>query len=120
MLLKATDMYKINVYKFYYKFQQKNLPLRLCLLDIKFNHEMSNYVLRNNEELYVPRVDHEYAKQSIRYNVPSLVNQLPQCIKQKYSTHSLKGFVLYVKNHIIDQYESLCLVGNCYICNRSN
>ena len=35
----------------------------------------------------------------------------------KINTHSYSGFVHYAQNYIISEYESVCCIRNCYICN---
>ena len=49
-------------------------------------------------------------------SLPILLNNTPECIKEKLYTHSLNGFTYYIKNHTINKYSSTCIIVNCYIC----
>ena len=44
-------------------------------------------------------------------------NYLPGKVLEKINTHSYSGFVHYAQNYIISEYESVCCIRNCYICN---
>ena len=64
----------------------------------------------NVEHLY------EFAKKSLRYSIILTVNKTIKSITNKTLTHSLDGFARYVKNSIIQSYESTCHINNCYVC----
>ena len=40
----------------------------------------------------------------------------PECITEKLDTHSFSGFLNYMNNNYIQNYNENCLVENCYIC----
>ena len=44
-------------------------------------------------------------------------NYRPGKVLEKINTHSYSGFVHYEQNYIISEYESMCCIRNCYICN---
>ncbi len=44
---------------------------------------------------------HEYARKCIRYKVPITINNAPAEIVNKVYTHSLHGFVGYIKTKIL-------------------
>ena len=50
------------------------------------------------------------------YGIPQLINNTSLLIIEKIYTHSLHGFVTYVKNKYISQYTVECTIPNCYIC----
>ena len=52
----------------------------------------------------------------IRFNIPNMINNLPQNVRSKIETHSLGGFNQYMKKYLIDRYDPVCFIENCYIC----
>ena len=82
----------------------------LCLCDL--NTRNRQYVRLNQ-----PRTTS--ASISIRYKIPQLMLEIPECISAKISTHSIDGFCKYVKNHIISNYRISCEIENCYICEQA-
>ena len=54
-------------------------------------------------------------EKSVRYHLPSLLRSMPQCVIEKVHTHSLNGFSLYLKKHLLIQYNDSCSIVNCYI-----
>ena len=61
-------------------------------------------------------INHEFRRKCLRYSIVNTVNNASQTILDKVSTHSLKGFSLYIKNQLIDKYNITCKIRNCYIC----
>ena len=55
----------------------------------------------------------------IRHKIPALINEkyMPEIEMNKIETHSDKGFTVYAKNHIINNYEYICNIRHCYVCN---
>ena len=58
----------------------------------------------------------------LRYKIPKLLslNHLTLDAINKIKTHSLEGFVNYSKQIIINRYNSICDIVNCYICSLDN
>ena len=48
--------------------------------------------------------------------MPHTINNTSDILNQKITTHSLKGLILYIKQHIIQWYKHTCAIVNCYIC----
>ncbi len=119
-LLKVMDIYKLNVLKFYHKYVNQKLPHYLQMLPLQPNNNIHSHYTRNHDNLHIRRVNHEFAKQCIRFNIPLLINCTQPTIKDKLHTHSLQGFSKYVKNIYINQYEAHCTIINCYVCNELN
>ena len=68
--------------------------------------------------LRVPAMRHDFAIDSITYRFPKIFNSMPLNIKEKIYSHSFIGFKIYVKNHFIQSYSSVCNLPNCYICSQ--
>ena len=115
-LLKAPDICALHELKFCYKLENRLLPsYYLNNLFIR-NFELHSYNVRNNDNLHLPRVRHEFAKSSIQYIIPITFNNAPSLIKEKIYTHSYKGFSQYVKKWYISQYNVQCNIPDCYVC----
>ena len=73
--------------------------------------------IRDEPRSYVTRTTH--AESAIRFKIPELIENLPTCITEKISTHSIQGLSNYAKNYFLNQYEESCSLLDCYVCNRS-
>ena len=47
------------------------------------------------------KVNHVFATKCISHNIPNLINQLPNEIRDRFHTHSFSGFVLYTRKYLI-------------------
>ena len=57
------------------------------------------------------------AETAIRYSLPPAIAQLDDCISNKIQTHSITGLANYAKTYFITQYNPVCVIENCFICN---
>ena len=113
-LLSIEDIYKLNCLKFYHKYKNSNLPDYFH----NFFQRANNYNTRNT----LPDIPHSrtnLCKNRIRHYVPVLLRNSPISIISKVDTHSLHGFTEYVKRYYISQYNPICSIRNCYICNNN-
>lgn len=115
-LLKFADLLKVNELKFYFKHKQNLLPTSLINIPLNPNSTIHDHETRTRNSIHMPKIKHEFAKRTIRYSIPQTVNNMPDIVMNKINTHSLKGFVNYVKHHLIENYNPLCSISNCYIC----
>ena len=74
--------------------------------------------IRYGQELNVPRIQHTFAKNYIRFSIPTLINATPRNIADKLHTHSFNSFIEYTKLEYIENYHLLCIRDNCYVCGR--
>ena len=65
--------------------------------DMKFE-KYQHYFTRSRHELYKCKIKHDFARKSLRYNLPVTVNKTPIHSKSKLNTNSLQGFTWYLKN----------------------
>ncbi len=79
----------------------------------------TNLPNNNNYEIKVKHTNSKYCRFCIRHEIPKLIknNYLPGKVLEKINTHSYSGVVHYAQNYIISEYESMCCIQNCYICN---
>ena len=116
-MLKMKDIYMWSCAKFYYKFKKCSLPHYFKNFFTR-NMELHDYNTRNRFALRPIQYRFHASNNCIRYRIPVLINNLPDHIKHKINTHSLLGFALHVKYHFIKNYDIVCHVEHCYICNR--
>ena len=76
-----------------------------------------SYQLRQRDDRY-PTASTIAASQSPRFVIPQIISELEEGIKSKFTTHSLQGISNYAKTNILESYETMCSINNCYICNR--
>ena len=114
--LKVEDLLKLQELKFYYKYRHQNLPVYLLNWQITPNTYIHNYNTRRTTELHTYRTKHEFAKKFLKYNLPHVINNIPDLVIDKIVTHSLKGFSSYAKNYMLQKYNDTCTLINCYIC----
>ena len=114
--LKVEDLLKLQELKFYYKYRHQNLPVYLLNWQITPNTYIHNYNTRRKTELHTYRTKHEFAKKFLKYNLPHVINNIPDLVIDKIVTHSLKGFSSYAKNYMLQKYNDTCSFLNCYIC----
>ena len=69
----------------------------------------------------MPKIKHEYAKNSFRCELIKITNiinnsDLLRDIFDKLYTHSIHGYSHHIKNKLINNYSTDCLLENCYTC----
>ena len=48
----------------------------------------------------------------MRFCIPDILNNLSSIITDKIKTHSRKGFSVYLKYFLVNEYNSMCLIPN--------
>lgn len=114
-ILQVNDVLKYKCLKFYYKWKHGNLPQYFTDMFFPFQN-IHPYATRNQMNEYIHKPNRALTLKSIRYHIPQLVRELPECILEKIHTHSFEGFSYYVKKYIINKYNVNCNIPNCYIC----
>ena len=114
-LLKVDYIFTFQCMSFYHKYVNNNVPL-FCKSLFTCNATHHEYHTRHNLQLVIPYSHTSRARKSVRYHLPSLLRSMPQCVIEKVHTHSLSGFSLYLKKHLLSQYNDSCSIVNCYIC----
>ena len=118
-MLKIEDLFSLTKYKFYFNYCQNKLPAYFNNINLNSVSDIHNRNTRNNNNLFIPRIEHSFASSSIRYSIPKFINDAPEVITAKIYTHSPKGFKNYIKNWFIEGYSNDCSTPNCYSCSLS-
>ena len=102
-LLNMYDIFTSSQLKFYYKFLKNDLPHFLKDTTFNINNQIHHHNTRISSQFHLPRVKHTFAKNCIRYSLPILLKNTPECIKEKLYTHSPNGFTYYIKIHTLNK-----------------
>ena len=119
-LLKISDLFHLNMLKFYYLLQQGKVPFYFHSLNLIAMNLIHDYNTRSNENIPNRITRTSFAQHCLRNKLPSVLNDADPSIICKIHTHSYKGFASYIKKYIINRYSEQCIILNCYICNREN
>ena len=118
-LLKVEDILTLHELKLYFKYNQGILPKYLQNWNFIPNSKIHNHNTRKITTLHTLKTKHEFAKKTLKYNLPYTINNTPHIVKDKVNTHSFQGFSLYVKQYLIRKYNTNCISLNCYICEQN-
>ena len=116
--LKLSDIFNIQCMKFYYNHENNLLPKYFTHI-YRRNMEIHTYHTRQSQNLHVFPYRKSNTRNTVRHHIPTLINDLPQCIVEKVKTHSLPSIKAAIKKHYLDQYLETCTIPNCYICGRT-
>ena len=62
--------------------------------------------IRQKRNYSVARVKHVFAKKCMRFCIPDILNNSSSLITDKIKTHSRKGFLVYLKCFLVNEYNS--------------
>ena len=117
-MLKIADQLRLQELKFYFKYIHKNLPAYLLDWEFISNANIHIHDTRASNKIHTARINHEFAKKCLKYNLPHIINDTPEIVVEKIYTHSLRGFTTYAKQFLIQKYTDTCAIPNCYSCNQ--
>ena len=115
-LLKAQDIYQLAILKFYFKLINNELPQYFDTFTPTFSMGLNHYNIRNPCR-QLPKIYHEFPKQSLRYKLNVVLNETDSNLISKAETISLYQFKLLIKSNMIKKYKDTCEESNCYVCN---
>ena len=115
-LLKIQDILKLQELKFYCKLINHQLPSYFNRIPIVLNSAVHQHTTRTESNIFITRVNHEYAKRCIRYRIIHTVNSTHNSITSEISTHRIGGFSYFIKMYILSNYTHVCQIVNCYVC----
>lgn len=115
-ILSIPDLYNSKLLRFYYRYKKNRLPQYFSTFKI-IKQRDSHQRLTRNDKFLTNRVNHTFAENCARYNLPHLLNETSDDILDKISTHSELGFKLYIKNSFLNDYPDGCTLSDCGSCN---
>ena len=113
-LLKAKDLFELNVLKLFYKYKKKSLPFHLSNMFSDFTRS-HGYELRTTYILIYVGSNMSSGNKCIRHYLPVVINNSKNDILDKIEKHSLYGFVFYIKRIWLNEYKTECVEQNCYV-----
>ena len=125
-LLKFNDIYTLKLLKFFYKLSNNSLPPYFDSYKILIQPLTDRYPLRR--PLYQTfRVNHEFARISLKYQFVSFLNNLSETNSQFLNTilehvhiQPFIGFSRFITNYLNSLYKYECCIRDCYVCNVIN
>ena len=112
-LLKVQDIYHMAILKFYSKLINDNLPNYFESFTPQFSAGHQHYNFRNPSRL-LPKIKHEFPKQSLRYKLISTINETSNEFLEMAKTLLQKNFMNFIKNEI--GYSYTCELLICHVC----
>ena len=95
------------ILKFYSKLINDNLPNYFETFTPQFSAGHQHYNFRNPGRL-LPKIKHEFQKQSLRYKLISTINETSNELLEMAKTLSQMNFMNFVKNEIVTGYSYTC------------
>ena len=77
-----------------------------------FNYVVHNYNTRVKNKIYTYRSKHDFAKKCLGHNLPLLLSDIPDIVKEKLSIHNSQGFSYYVKLYFLQHYQVIRTMQN--------
>ena len=113
-ILMLKDLYYIQLYKIYYK----NLPSYFQTFTPNYNDGIDhNHGLRYNAlRLPMTRKKYYVHVQCTKYQFLKLIRETSQLGLDRCLTSSITQFIGYFKYRIIDAYNPVCNITNCFVC----
>ena len=118
--LKISDIFKLNILKFYFKHCHNDLPQYLQCLNFCKRSDIHKYNTRKRNKLDTQRTNTKIADNCLRNYLPKVINNTDTKIIEKVFSHSFQGFTWYIKQNFINSYETTCTINKCYVCKRIN
>ena len=117
-LLKVTCMFPLAIWKFYFKLMNNQLPLYFEFMKPPLPQVCTHYDIRS-PAFHLPEIRHSFAEQSIRYCLIKRLNAEKSRVDIVHNT-SFYNFKMSIKNDMINAYNAICTVNDCYVCSRLN
>ena len=95
-----------------------NLPDYFLHLNTVTRAHTHKYITRFRNNVRQIQLGHVFRRKCLHYEIARIANNTPPNILEKVYTHSFKGFILYIKSHMLKMYPDDCHLENCYICSR--
>ena len=110
------DLYTFQLYKIYYRNIHNILPVYFQRFLASYsNGSAHNHNLRH-QALKLPMTRKQYYMQSTKYQLFKLIRKTLQLDLDRCLKSSLEQFVVYFKHKIIEAYNAVCNIRNCYVC----
>ena len=92
------------------------MPVYLLNWNIILKYDIHSHDTRKATNIHTSMTIHELAKMYLKYNLPHIINDIPELVLENIVTHSLSGFANYLKMYLLQKYQNVCTIFDCYIC----
>ena len=103
-LLTINDLFNLNCLRFLYNYKNKNLPTYFCELSYTPRSDIHDHDTRYPDLIDIESTRTVMAEKCIRIHLGKIINETPNVIMEKINTHSIYGFVFYIKRCYLDSY----------------
>ena len=118
-LLKLEDIFKIALLKFHFKYKNDLLPQYFS--DMLLTKNVTNeHVTRQRDQDRPQRPHKSSSDKTIRYHMPTFLENVSDAIMEKTQTHSIQVLVAYAKYIFMNDYIFECTDPNCLPCNNED
>ena len=116
-MLKVSDMFRLAIWKFYYKLMNNKLPSYFNYMKPNLPVICNYYGIRK-PKFPLPFIRHVFAEQLIQYNLIRIINDDIESvgIMDVVLTQSFCAFKSNIKHRIISTYSEKCVVPFCDSC----
>ena len=80
------------------------------------NYNIHSHDTHKATNIHTSMTRHEFAKKCLKYNLPHIINETPELVLETIVTHSLRGFAYNLKMYLLQKYQNVCTISDCYIC----
>ena len=112
-ILKINDLKTLQEYKFYYKLVNKKLPKFFDTYKFTKHMDIHSYPTRGSHQYITPRLRYQSSVCSVRFRIPTLLNEAPDAIMERISTHGLQWLCFYFKDSCLNLYPETCEKAGC-------
>ena len=111
-LLKLEDIFKVSLLKFYFRYENNQLPTYFSNMLLPENVEHDHFTRQHDQDRR-QKPKHSSTEKTLRHYLPKFLQGIQQDIKEKTQTHCIQGFVAYAKYIFINEYVFECTDPNC-------
>ena len=112
-LIKIHDLYKLQLYKLFYRLCNNILPLYFNSFFPTVNR--TNYILRN-ESIKLPMTRRTFYVQSTKYQLHLLLHTTLHKYSELADTSFMYAYTSRIKTYLISGYNPNCVIPNFYVC----
>ena len=115
-ILMLKDLHYIQLYKIYCKNVNNLLPAYFQRFTSSYNDDTDHYHDLRYNVLRLPMTRKEYYVQCTKYQFLKLIRETSQLDLDRCLTFSITQFIGYFGYKIMDAYNSVCNITNCFVC----
>ena len=117
-VLKIDGMFKLQLLPFCFDLINNNLPAYFINMSSLLQPVIYHHNIRQKKKLLsCTSKTCICSEKRMRFCIPDILNKSSSIITDKIKTHSRRGFSLYPKSFLVNEYNSICLIMLCMFKN---